>query len=207
MEVAPRTYTLRDRATSSSATRQRILDAARDLYREQGVAATTLKAVAERADVSRGTILHHFEGADGLVEAVAIDLLAALELPDERILDGVEGDEARIRVFVDAVVRFFERSTVWWTVFESQMQRPELQALEAQYNATIGRLRAAAVGHLVGDDRMANATIDALIHPATLGALIWTLQGSGLSLDEVIAVVADLVVPIVARAQLAPGRI
>ena len=205
--MAPRTYTLRDRATSAEATRQRILAAARELYLERGVAKTTLKAIAERADVSRGTILHHFGDADRLLEAVALDVLASLELPDERILDGVEGDEARIRTFMGAVVRFFERSVQWWTVFESQMQRPELRVLEARYNDTIARLRAAAVGHLIGDDRLTNATVDALIHPATLGALIWVLQTSGLSLDEVVDVAGNLVVPIVMRAHAAPGKI
>ena len=106
-----------------------------------------------------------------------------------------------------AVVRFFERSVKWWTVFESQMQRPELQALEAQYNERIARLRAAALGHLIGADRLTNATVDALIHPATLGALIWVLQSSGLSLDEVVEVAGNLVVPIVMRAQVAPGKV
>ncbi|HKB28387.1 MAG TPA: TetR/AcrR family transcriptional regulator [Candidatus Limnocylindrales bacterium] len=197
--MAPRTYTLRDRATSASATHQRILEAARGLYQERGVAATTLKAIAERADVSRGTILHHFGDADGLVQAVAVDVLASLELPDEQILDGVEGHEARIRAFVGAIVRFYERSTPWWTVFESQMQRPELQALETQYNVTIGRLQAAALGQVVGDDRMANGTANALIHPATLGALIWTLQSSGFSLDEVIDVAGNLMVTVLER--------
>jgi hypothetical protein len=42
-----------------------------------------------------------------------------------------------------------------------------------------------------------------LIHPATLGAFIWAIQSSGLTLDEVIQVVGDLVVPVVQRAHVA----
>jgi len=46
-----------------------------------------------------------------------------------------------------------------------------------------------------------------LIHPAMLGALIWVLKSEGLSLDEIVEVAGDLVVPIVVRAQVAPGTI
>jgi AcrR family transcriptional regulator len=203
--MAPRAYKLRNRASSASATRQRILDAARDLYLERGVGATSVKAVAERADVSRGTILHHFEGADGLVEAVARDVLGALELPDEGILAGVEDAERRVRLFVDAMVRLFERSTPWWMVFASEMHRPALQSQEAEYWAAIGDLQAAALGPLATGDRIANATVSAILHPTTLGALIWQLKASGMSVDEVIQVVGDLLVPMVERAHVAPA--
>lgn len=42
-----------------SATRQRIIDAAAELYLEHGVAGTTLSAVANRAGVSRPTVYKH----------------------------------------------------------------------------------------------------------------------------------------------------
>jgi AcrR family transcriptional regulator len=201
--MAPRAYRLRDRATSASATRERILEAARDLYRERGVAATTLTAIAERADVSRGTILHHFDGAEGLVQAVAQDVLASLDLPDEHVLDDVEDAATRIRVFVDVMVRFFARSAPWWTVFESQMRRPGLQAEEAKYWARLAQLPAAALGPAAAADRMTAATVSALLHPAALGGLIWALGESGLSLEETIQVIGDLLIPVVERARLA----
>jgi len=205
--VAPRTYTLGRRAESASATRQRIIDTAVELYRDRGIGGTTLTSVAEKSDVSRGTILHHFGSADGLIEAVAVAVMEALEAPDERILDGIDDPEERIRVFIAAMVRFFQRSTPWWRVFESEMHRPELQAREAEYWATLARIQAAALGPELTGDRLANATVSALIHPATLGALISTLETSGLSLEEVIEVVGDLVVPIARRTQVAPVNI
>ena len=60
--MAPRSYVLGKRAESADATRARILEATVEIYRERGVPATTLKAVADRADVSRGTILHPLNG-------------------------------------------------------------------------------------------------------------------------------------------------
>jgi AcrR family transcriptional regulator len=192
--VAPRSYTQRRRAESAEETRRSIVTAAAELYRERGVAATTLAAVAERADVSRGTILNHFGGADGLLDAVADHALEMLELPDERVLDGIAGPEARIRTFVTEMVRFFERSTPWWQVFESQMERPSLQAREAIFWAALGRLRAAALGPEITADARAMATIDALIHPGTLGTFLWVLEQAGVPPKERSDIVGDLVI-------------
>lgn len=205
--MAPRPYTQRKRADSADVTRARIVEAAGELYRERGVAATTMAAIAERADVARGTILHHFGGSDRLLDAVAQRVLEALELPDERLLDGVAPGEARIRVFVEAMVRFFERSTPWWQVFEPVMQRPELQAREAEYWAGFGRLQAAAFGPELTGDAEAMATIGALIHPGTLGSLLWVLETAGIPAADRSRVVGDLVVAYVAgRAGGPPGK-
>src|SRR5438046_4728374 len=116
--MAPRTYTQDKRAESARRTRKRILEATIELYSERGVAVTTLTAVAEKADVSRGTILHHFRSGDGLLGAVLDHVVENLDLPSERIFDGISGRDARIRAFVDAVILFNERSALWWKMFE-----------------------------------------------------------------------------------------
>lgn len=204
--MTPRAYSLGRRAASATATRQRVIDAAAEQYFEHGFEATTLKSIADRADVSRGTILHHFGSADGLLEAVAETVLDRLEFPDERLLDGIEDPERRIRAFVDEMVRFFKRSTPWWTVFASEMQRPALQAREAEYWASLGRLQAAAFGPDLARDRVTSAAVNGLLHPGTLGAYVWALESSGLNLEEVIGVVGDLVIQLVKRGHVAPAR-
>ncbi|PRY13352.1 TetR/AcrR family transcriptional regulator [Kineococcus rhizosphaerae] len=50
------------------ATRQRIVDAALDLFTEKGFAGTTMRAVAERADVSLGNAYHYFASKEHLVQ-------------------------------------------------------------------------------------------------------------------------------------------
>jgi AcrR family transcriptional regulator len=190
--VAPRRYTQRKRADSADATRARVVAAAMDLYRERGVAATTLAAIAERADVARGTVVHHFGGADGVLDAVAEQVLVNLEMPDERILEGIETDARRARAFITAMVRFFERSAAWWPVFESVMQRPGLQAREADYWAGLGQLQAAALGPELAADQVAMTAIGALIHPGTLGSFLWVLETSGIEADERAEIVVDL---------------
>ena len=52
-----------------------LLDAALDLIAERGVADLTYDALAERAGVSKGGLLYHFESKDVLMEALAERLI------------------------------------------------------------------------------------------------------------------------------------
>lgn len=197
--MAPRTYTLRRRAKTTGATRRRILDAALETYRDAGIDGTTLTAIAKRADVARGTILNHFGSADGLLGEALDHLLERLEVPDERILDGVVGREARIRAFVDAMISFQERSTPWWTTFQSDMRRPALQEREAGYWAAFERLLASALGPDLAAEPRAGAAVVALSHPATAGTFTWSFERAGRTAAEARQFVGDLAVDAVRR--------
>jgi AcrR family transcriptional regulator len=182
--MAPRTYTLGRRADSADATRQRILDATLELYRELGVPATTLKAVAQRADVSRGTILHHYGSAEGLLGAVLDRVLESLDLPDPQSIERLTDPDARVREFVNELIDFQNRTTHWWTLFESQMQRPEAQQREAVYWAWFANMQAAALGPGLRDDPAANAALMSVVHPATLGTFFWAFEQVGLPRED-----------------------
>jgi AcrR family transcriptional regulator len=91
----------RSQAERSSATREALLDATIASLVEDGYASTTTSRVAERAGVSRGAHLHHFQTRQALV-AAAIEhlarrrsaelLQAAEELPAgrERVAAGLD---------------------------------------------------------------------------------------------------------------------
>lgn len=51
---------------NSAATRTRLLDAARDVIRAQGYAATTVDDICAAAGVSKGSFFHHFGSKDSL---------------------------------------------------------------------------------------------------------------------------------------------
>jgi AcrR family transcriptional regulator len=198
--MAPRPYRLGRRAKSAAATRERIVDAAAALYSAHGVNETTLQRIAERADVSRGTILHHFGGTGGVLDAVAERILVTLELPDERIFDGATDDASRLRAYVTAIIEFFQRTTGWWAVFMTEMDRPELKAREAAYTERMTRLQAMALGSLAGD-REVNIVVGSLIHPGTIGGFMWVMEQAGFQPAESVDAVADVVVAYVERAR------
>jgi len=189
--MAPRSYTLKRRAETATATRDRIVDAARVLYRENGISGTTLTAIAERADVARGTILHHFANADGLLEAVLDTIGTELEIPDERIQEGAGSLPERIRRYVDAMFRFFVRSEADWPAFSRDMDLPILKRRESEYYAVVARLYAATFDDLASD-RFVGAATRAYVNYEPLH----DLRAAGLSLDESIELVSDTLIAV-----------
>lgn len=192
--MTPRRYRLTTRAASASATRESIIRAAAAEYREHGVSRTSLRAIAARADVSRGTILHHFRDANGLLGAVLDEVIVSLRVPDARLLDGAGDADDRARRFVDAIFHFYDRTSDWWTVFGSELGHPVVQAREVAFWDLVAGFRSAAFGP-AADDRIVAAAIDAVTHPVTLG----NLRARGLSLEEAISITGDLVVDLLGR--------
>ena len=67
--MGKRKYTLRQRAEQQEETRERIVDAAIALHEELGPAATTIRALAERAGVQRLTVYRHFANEGEILDA------------------------------------------------------------------------------------------------------------------------------------------
>ena len=77
-------------------TRDRVLQAARRLVREGGVAALTLDDVERAAGVGRSQLYHYFEGRDDLIRAVVsttVDMVLGSSADDLAELDSVAGIE------------------------------------------------------------------------------------------------------------------
>jgi AcrR family transcriptional regulator len=68
--MSPRPYRMEKRQASRDETRQRILDAARELLSGDQSPDLSMEAVARRADVSRLTIYYQFTSRAGLLEAL-----------------------------------------------------------------------------------------------------------------------------------------
>jgi AcrR family transcriptional regulator len=181
--MAPRGYKLTRRAGTAAATRARILDATMELYKEVGIDATKLTAVAQRADVARGTVVNHFGSSEGLLGATLDRLLAELELPDERIFEGLASRDDRVRTYVAAMIAFQERTSYLWPIFEHELARPAVHERELAYWAALARLQAVALGEDLAADPRANATLTSVIHPATVGTFLWSFEQAGLDPD------------------------
>ena len=71
----------------------RIREAALELFAANGVAATSLRAVAKEAGVSPGLIVHHFGSKEGLCRAVDEAVVRRIEMALAEVpLDGSGGD-------------------------------------------------------------------------------------------------------------------
>ncbi|MET0859467.1 MAG: TetR/AcrR family transcriptional regulator [Microbacterium sp.] len=184
--MSPRLYSMAKRAEQAAHTRERILVAALSCYREKGIAATSLQAVARRAEVSAATVLNHFGSADGLARTVIDRLTADLHIPDDSGWTE-RGRRTRAQRLVLEMFEFYERSRPWFDVFRAELDvDPALREGEAGYWQAIGDLYARVFGGALGDERVRGAVFG-LTAPSTFVAL----RDAGMSVEDAAALIAD----------------
>lgn len=190
-----RTYRLGKRAEQQAETRARILEAAKRLYRERGMAGTSMLAVATAADVAPGTVRNHFPDTESLAVAVGEAVLDELGLPDDGIYRGTRSVGVRLERLAAELAYLSDRGEVWWAVMQRE---PELarvwSTLETSYAALLDRHVRAALGPLAGDDE-AVAVVSATIGPP----LFYALKQSGHSSDDAVRIGLELLLPWVER--------
>jgi AcrR family transcriptional regulator len=87
---------------SGSKTRRSVLGVAAEIVAREGVTRLTLDAVAERAGLSKGGILHHFSTKDSLIAAMIEDLVRQFEDDLARHMRGESGPGSFARAFLRA---------------------------------------------------------------------------------------------------------
>jgi AcrR family transcriptional regulator len=88
------------REAQGAATRERILEAARDTLAEHGPEGLTTRRVAQRAGISHGMVHYHFEDKRDLILALLIQARRDWIQPLEELVDGPGPAEARMRAVI-----------------------------------------------------------------------------------------------------------
>ena len=191
----PRPYDLGRRAAPKADTRERIVAAALEIYRERGYAGASNLAIARAADVAPATVRNHFPEREGLARAVLQAILGELDPPSVAIFDGSTGVVDRVERLARELAAFYERSAPWWRLYERE---PELinawgGGVDSHYAELEGLIRA-ALGELASDARSL-AIVAAVIGPPTYFAL--RARGSGV--DAAVDLTLELVLPWIER--------
>ena len=105
-----RTYTLKRRAESQAATRQRIVEAAVELHSSVGPASTTLSMIAERAGVQRHTLYAHFPDERSLFLACSGLSIERDPPPDAAVWRVIDDRHERLRAGLAAVYGWYARN-------------------------------------------------------------------------------------------------
>ncbi|MFP5076858.1 TetR/AcrR family transcriptional regulator [Rhizobium sp. YIM 134829] len=113
--------------------RRHVLAAAADLVQEQGIAPLTLEAVARRAGVSKGGLLHHFPAKAALVESLLDDLLTRLDaVIDAAMAEDSEPQGRFSRAYLAAIAMLDaqgpEVPSGWSSVCAALVADPSLRA-------------------------------------------------------------------------------
>jgi len=96
--------------------RQSILQAAREVFLQKGFYNATVDSVAERAEVSKGTVYLYFESKETLLAHLLLEGLAALTgyLEEAFAADRALSAEERMRRLGWAYLQFFQREPLYF---------------------------------------------------------------------------------------------
>ena len=108
--------------------------AARDLLREEGVAAITLKAVAARIGRTHANLLHHFGSVAGLHRALADDIAHAVAASITGAIGRMRRGEGKLRDVVEGMFDAFREEKVGELIAWVAMTR-QREALEPLVDA------------------------------------------------------------------------
>jgi TetR/AcrR family acrAB operon transcriptional repressor len=146
----------------AESTRQHILDAAEAVFRESGVARTSLHDVAVAAGVTRGAIYWHFEDKAQLFEAMMDRVTLPCECAVNRVR-GLPGQSLRdeLQAMALAPIRLLQADERLQRVFHVAMHRTEYT----------GEMAAVRLRHLAAIDQFQAQLRSVLDAAQTLGQL------------------------------------
>jgi AcrR family transcriptional regulator len=95
------------RAPNEKSTREKILDAAIDLFAEQGYDGTSMRDIARAVGIRESAIYKHYAGKDAILQAIFTYAEARIYAPLPPAQNTAEGDESSIfRDMLEGLLRF-----------------------------------------------------------------------------------------------------
>jgi len=138
--MSPRRYVMENRARTAGDTRRRIVEATYALHAERGIADTTMKDIAERADVGLGTVYHHFPTYNDAIQACGAHVLAMSAPPDPKIFEGAKSLDERVTRLAEELFAFYARCPAMGKARADQHKFPALQGWMIQWDAAFAAL-------------------------------------------------------------------
>lgn len=177
----------------SAISQKRVLDAAAKIFRDYGYAGTTMRAIADEADLKAGSIYYHYKSKDDLISAVLdVGIRATMSSVESALAalpetaSGRDRVEAAIRAHLRAIIEVGDYTLATRRVFGQvpEAVRAKNSRLRDFYGSMWQGILADA--HARGEFRTtANLT---LVRLFILGALNWTVEWfkpGGRSIDDV----------------------
>lgn len=163
------TQTERQSIHASRGLKARAMDAAARILSEEGLAALSLRAIAERAGVGIASIYHYFAGKEELLASLAVDGFARLER-DMGAADTTRAAEWAIGRGAQAFFAFTGANPALFALmFDVQMMSRHAELREAEHRAFL------AFEHYVASDGRIDAE-----HAPAVAATLWAL-GRGIA--------------------------
>jgi AcrR family transcriptional regulator len=188
--MSPRKYDMSKRAAAAARTRQRIVDATRELHREHGIAATSWDDIAARAGV--GTVYRHFPSLDELIPACGEITMQAVAPPDPAtmpaLFEHATEPAERIELLVREAFSIYQRGAPELRAIRLEGDvHPRVAQDRDELEATLSALVDTALGPL-DVTQQDHALVRAMVDLNTWEAL----HAHGLEATESVAAIADM---------------
>jgi AcrR family transcriptional regulator len=138
--MSPRRYVMDNRARTAEETRRRIVEATYALHAERAIGDTTMKDIAERADVGLGTVYHYFPTYNDAVHACGAHTFMIAAPPDVTIFQGANSLDARVTKLAEELFAFYERCPGIAKARADQHKFEALKGFMSQWNAAFAHL-------------------------------------------------------------------
>lgn len=133
-DMEKRGYTLKKRAESQEATRERIVEAVMQLHEELGPRNASISAIADRAGVQRLTVYRHFPDETALFQACTSRWLALNPPPAPEGWSDIPDAAERCRAALMALYTYYRGTErMWIASYRDVGEVPALQAPMAQF--------------------------------------------------------------------------
>ena len=126
--------------------KDRILVAAQELFAQYGYTSTTMKMVAEKADVASGLVFHYFESKENLFMVAGMDIIKAMLKTLKSKTEKAENGCQALGSFVEAYLKYtLDHSTTFPTMIRCSPfsdDNPDLdrQKIGAQFRLLIDHI-------------------------------------------------------------------
>jgi len=109
---------VRDRREREREARQRaILEAAKEVFLEKGIAMATMEEIARRAELGKGTLYFYFKGKEEIALALLREGVEELFREVEGALERAEDPEEVLRELARAYFAFYRRNRAFFRIF------------------------------------------------------------------------------------------
>jgi AcrR family transcriptional regulator len=198
------TETAGPRSSKGERTRVRLLEAAKEIFEENGFLSARISDIAERAGLSHGSFYHYFESKEQIFREVAALVDEQLGAPLSEVVLATDSDLSPHERLREAVRRHFEayraEARIMGIIEQVSRYDEHINALMLARHHTYSEQIAESIRQLQKRN-LADSSIDPTIVAAGIGALtgrfaeLWLVQGAvETSMDEAVEQITTMLV-------------
>ncbi|MCB9136696.1 MAG: TetR/AcrR family transcriptional regulator [Anaerolineales bacterium] len=112
----PRQYKMQTRSMATEKTKERIVQAAKELHASQGLQGTSYIEIADKAGVAMATVYRHFPSIADLIPACASSIVVLQTLTPDAVIalfQGKAGVLERLEWIIQGTCECYERDSGW----------------------------------------------------------------------------------------------